>query len=120
MPLLYPTPRTHLLGLAAWPRSDKLSGMEKGFAKLVREGLCMVDRDVSYWIKKQLYEVGIKDHWIARNLPLKLVDAIEAVLPGHPVRQEFATARKDETECHVFWLMARNLHKNAIRSGSSL
>ena len=93
--------------------------MEKDFAKLVREGLCMVDRDVSYWIKKQLYEASIKDRWIARNLPLKLIDAIAAVLPGHPVRQEFDTARKDKTDCHVFWLMARNLQKNATSSGSS-
>ena len=97
----------------------KLSVMENDFVKLVREGLCMVDRDVSYWIKKQLWEVGISDRWIPKELPLKFIDAITAVLPGHPLREEFATARKDETECHVFWLMACNLQKNATSSGSS-
>ena len=97
----------------------KLNDMEKDFVTLVRGGLCMVDRDVAYWIKKQLWEVGISDRWIQWELPLKFIDAITAVLPGHPLREEFATARKDETECHVFWLMACNLQKNATRSGSS-
>lgn len=87
----------------------KLGHVEKDFLEIVRKGLCMFDRDVSFWIKKQLYETGFLDHHMAFNCPLKFDLAIEAVLPRHPIVRELTTKQKDETECHVCWLMASHL-----------
>ena len=95
----------------------KLGDVEKDFVEIARKGLCMVDRDVSFWIKKQLYETGIWHDHMSIDRPLKFDLAIAAVLPGHPVGQELTTKQEDKTECHVFWLMACQLQMNAHALG---
>ncbi len=80
--------------------------MSAEWGAIVRKGICTMDPDIAHWVRQQ---VGWTD--VARFVPIRLVDAVKALLPEHAHLVE--DHHDAAIDCHMHWLLARDLSSRA-------
>ena len=83
----------------------KMESASCEFQKIVKLGLCTMDRDVLTWMKKQHAE---QDE-LHCNLALGCRDLVKRLMPEHSILKDCNANRNYTIDCHLFWLLACKL-----------
>ena len=83
-----------------------LCGATESWEQIVCEGLCTMDPDICQWVRHQ---IGIGDK--PRKIPMRLADALRALLPDHA--HLLAEHHDAGVDSYMHWLLAGDLVRRA-------